>query len=149
MLLKGSFFGFGSPQQQVDIHARSKKYFHYLIICILFFSNLLNDSQTIHCSMPLLYVMLICTDWSISFKAVSAVLLCVQRRDARYTGTVKLPVFIIFQMVRYHNFVQFGISYAAVPKFTCRWQCFSNCCASGKCDTRTSEQHDGSNRLNY
>ncbi len=25
-------------------------------------------------------------------------------RDARYTGTVKLTVFIIFQMVRYHNF---------------------------------------------
>ncbi len=69
-------------------------------------------------------------------------------RDARYTGTVKLPAFIIFQTVRYHDFVYFGISYAAVPKFTCRWQCFSNCCVSGKCDTRTSEQHDGSNRLN-
>ncbi len=65
--------------------------------------------------------------------------------DARYTGTVKLPVFIKFQTVRYHDFAYFGISYAAVPKFTCRWQCFSNCCASGKCDTRTS---DGSNRLN-
>ncbi len=24
----------------------------------------------------------------------------------------------MFQMVRYHNFAQFGISYAAVPKFT-------------------------------
>ncbi len=41
--------------------------------------------------------------------------------DALYTGTVKLPVSIIFQTVRYHNFAQFGISYAAVPKFTCRW----------------------------
>ncbi len=70
-------------------------------------------------------------------------------RDARYTGTVKLPVSIIFQMVRNHNFAQFGNSYAAILKFTCRWQCFSNYCASGKCDTRTSEQHDGSNRLNY
>ncbi len=36
---------------------------------------------------------------------------------AQYTGTVKLTVFIIFQTVRYHNFAQFGISYAAVPKF--------------------------------
>ncbi len=25
-------------------------------------------------------------------------------RDARYTGTVKLPVFIIFKTVQYHNF---------------------------------------------
>ncbi len=44
---------------------------------------------------------------------------CNRTRDARYTGTVKLPVFIIFQTVRYHNFAYFGISYAAVPKFTC------------------------------
>ncbi len=26
-----------------------------------------------------------------------------------YTGTGKVPVFIIFQTVRYHNFAQFGI----------------------------------------
>ncbi len=32
-----------------------------------------------------------------------------QTRDARYTGTGKVPVFIIFQTVRYHNFAQFGI----------------------------------------
>ncbi len=76
--------------------------------------------------------------WTSSFWSPSII-----SRDARYTGTVKLPVFIIFQTVGYHNFAQFGISYAAVPK------CFSNCCASGKCDNRTSEQHDGSNRLNY
>ncbi len=75
--------------------------------------------------------------------------LLVYIRDARYTGTVKLPVSIIFQMVRYHNFAQFGISYAAVQKFTCKWQCVSNCCASSECDNRTSEQHDESNRLNY
>ncbi len=41
--------------------------------------------------------------------------LCSYIRDARYTGTVKLPVFILFQTVRYHNFAQFGISYTAVP----------------------------------
>ncbi len=51
----------------------------------LFLPYLLNDSQTIHStihfSKPLLYVTLICSDWSISFKAVfvSSVLLCVQR----------------------------------------------------------------------
>ncbi len=42
-------------------------------------------------------------------------------RDARYTGTGKVPVYIIFQTVRYHNFAQFGISYAAVAKYTCRF----------------------------
>ncbi len=40
-------------------------------------------------------------------------------RDARYTGTVKFLLSIIFQTVRYHNFAQICISYAAVPKFTC------------------------------
>ncbi len=59
-------------------------------------------------------------------------------RDARYTGTGKVPVFIIFQTVRYHNFAQFGISYAAVAKCTCRWQCFPNSCATGKRDNRTT-----------
>ncbi len=44
-------------------------------------------------------------------------------RDARYTGTLKIPVSIIFQTVRYHDFAQFCISYNADPKFTCRWQC--------------------------
>ncbi len=51
-----------------------KKHFHFLIICIYFLPYLLNDSQTIrstiHFSKPLLYVMLICSDWLISFKAV-------------------------------------------------------------------------------
>ncbi len=47
-------------------------------------------------------------------------------RDARYTAAVKWPVFIIFQTVWYHNSEYLGISYAAVPKFTCRRQCFSN-----------------------
>ncbi len=41
-------------------------------------------------------------------------------RDAQYTCT-GVCVYIIFQKVRYHNFVQFGISYAAVPKCTCRF----------------------------
>ncbi len=56
----------------------------------------------------------------------------IHSRDARYTGTGKVPVYIIFQTVRYHNFAQFGISYAAVAKYTCRCQCFPNCCATGK-----------------
>ncbi len=60
----------------------------------------------------------------------------VSNRDARYTGTGKTPVSIIFQTVRYHNCAQFGISYAAVPRFTCRWQCFPNCCKTGKPDNR-------------
>ncbi len=34
---------------------------------------------------------------------------------------------------------QFCISYAAVVKCTCRWQSFPNCCATGKCDNRTTQ----------
>ncbi len=86
---------FGSPQQQVGMHARSKT----LALSYnmqLFLQYLLNDSQTIlsmiDFSKPLLCVMLIYGDWSdwsdfyfiipvMSDKAVfvSAVLLCVQR----------------------------------------------------------------------
>ncbi len=69
--MKGYFFGFGSPQQQVGMHARSKNNMH------LFLPYLLNDSQTIrsmiHFSKPFLCVTLVCgdwSDWSISFKAV-------------------------------------------------------------------------------
>ncbi len=72
------------------MHARSKTLlFSYNMH--LFLPYLLNDSQTIHSmihfSKPLLCVMLLCADWSISFKAVfvSAVLLCVQR----YQGNSK------------------------------------------------------------
>ncbi len=36
-VMKGSYFGFGSPQQQVDMHSSSKKHFHILIICISFY----------------------------------------------------------------------------------------------------------------
>ncbi len=57
------FFGFGSPQPQVDMHARSKTLsFSYNMH--LFLHYLLNDSQTIrstiHFSKPLLCVTLIC-----------------------------------------------------------------------------------------
>ncbi len=88
--MKGSYFGFGSPQQQVDMNAVSK--IHSLSYNMhLLLPYLLNDYQTIcstiHFSQPLLCVMRICGDWSgwsISFpfhKAifVSAVLLFVQR----------------------------------------------------------------------
>ncbi len=51
--MKGSYFGFGSPQQQVDMHARSKNTFIVLYVCLPY---LLNDSQTnrlkIHFSNP-------------------------------------------------------------------------------------------------
>ncbi len=30
LVMKGSYFGFGSPQQQVDMHARSKNSFIFL-----------------------------------------------------------------------------------------------------------------------
>ncbi len=47
------------------MHARSQNtnFFMHLIL-----PNLLNDSQTIHFSKPLLCVTLICSDWSISFQ---------------------------------------------------------------------------------
>ncbi len=60
-------------------------------------------------------------------------------RDARYTGTGKIPVSIIFQKVRYHNFAHFGISYAAVRSAS---QIAANPV------NLTKEQRDGSNRLN-
>ncbi len=73
---KGSYFGFGSPKQQVDMHARSKSTFIFLKIIynnyynnILFFylTCLVTPKQIrsmIHFSKPILCVMLICGDWS-------------------------------------------------------------------------------------
>ncbi len=46
-VMKGSYFGFGSPQQKVDMHARSKNTFivlKYAFIFILFAQRLPNDS---------------------------------------------------------------------------------------------------------
>ncbi len=34
---------------------------------------------------------------------------------------------------------QFCISYAAIVKWTCRWQSFPNCSATCKCDNRTTQ----------
>ncbi len=55
-----------------------KKHFSYNMH--LFLAYLLRDSQTIHSmihlSKPLLCVTLLCSDWSISFKAVCSVTLC-------------------------------------------------------------------------
>ncbi len=45
--MKGSYFGFGSPQQQVDMHARSKNTFivlKYAFIFTLLAQQLPNDS---------------------------------------------------------------------------------------------------------
>ncbi len=64
-------------------------------------------------------------------------LFIMHNKDARYTW--KVPLYIKFQTVRYHNFAQFGISYTAVAKCTCRKQCFPICHATGKCDKRTSQ----------
>ncbi len=91
--MKGSYFGYGSPQQQIAMHEKTKKQTLSLSYVHLFLPYLLNDSQTIRStvnfSKPLLWVMLICGDWShFHFilpvnpdKAVfvSAVLLSVQR----------------------------------------------------------------------
>ncbi len=53
--MKGSYFGFGSPQQQVDMQGQKTRTFYYNIH--LFLPYLLNDSQTIrsmiHFSKPL------------------------------------------------------------------------------------------------
>ncbi len=43
-VMKGSYFGFGSPQQQADIHARSKNI--HFIICI-YFDLICSMTQTI------------------------------------------------------------------------------------------------------
>ncbi len=56
-VMKGSYSGFGSPQQQVDMHVRSKT-FSLSYNMHLFLPYLLNDSQsirsTIHFSKPFL-----------------------------------------------------------------------------------------------
>ncbi len=67
-LMKGSYFGFGSPQQQLTCMQGQKT--HSLSYNMhLFLPYLLNDSQTIHSTIHfsklLLCVMLICGDWSI------------------------------------------------------------------------------------
>ncbi len=63
--MKGSYFGFGSPQQQVDMHAGSKNTF--IVNMHLFLPYLHKESKTIRStfnfSKPLLCVMLICSDW--------------------------------------------------------------------------------------
>ncbi len=66
--MKGSYFGFGSPQQQVGMHARSKNTFivlQYAFIFTLFAQWLQAIRSTIHFYKPLLCVTLICGDWSI------------------------------------------------------------------------------------
>ncbi len=58
---------------------------------------------------------------------------CICIRDVRYTGTGKVPVYIIFQTVRYHNFAQFGISYRDIliywdaPVYVCMYVCMCVC----------------------
>ncbi len=64
--MKGSYFGFGRPQQHIDMHAGSKNTF--IVNMHLFLPYLLKDSQTIHSTInfykPLLCVMLIYGNWS-------------------------------------------------------------------------------------
>ncbi len=78
LVMKSSYFGFGSPQHRLTC-MQGQKHFNFLIICIYFYliCSMINFSK------PLLCMTLICGDWSdwlISFKAVfvSTVLLCVQ-----------------------------------------------------------------------
>ncbi len=61
---EGSYFGFRSPQQQVDMHAGSKTL--SLSICIYFYFTCSRTPKRsmIHFSKPLLCVMLICSDRS-------------------------------------------------------------------------------------
>ncbi len=63
-VMKDSYF-----TKQVDMHSSSKT-LSYSYNMHLILAYLLNDSQTIHFSKLLLCVTLLCSDWSISFKAV-------------------------------------------------------------------------------
>ncbi len=71
-VMKRSYFGFGSPQQQVDMH-QAQKTLSYSYNMHLFLPYLLNDSQTIRSTIhfsktpPVRDANL--RDWSISFKA--------------------------------------------------------------------------------
>ncbi len=62
---------------------------------------------------------------------------CTSVRNARYTSTGKIPVSIIFQTVRYQNWSHYGISYAAVTKFTCSASQIA-VQPGVKCDNRTT-----------
>ncbi len=63
----GSYFGFESTQQQVDMHARSQNTFIVLKYAFIFYLAC-SDAQTIHSTIdffkPLLCVTLVCGDWS-------------------------------------------------------------------------------------
>ncbi len=98
--MKGSYFGFGSPNNRLT-SGKVKKHFHCLIMCIYFYltcSTTLKRFTRWLIFQTLLCVTLICSDWSdwshfyfispvMPDKAafVSAVLLCVQLyRGNRY-----------------------------------------------------------------
>jgi len=114
-VIEGSYFGFGSSQQLVDMQARLKTLF--------FLPYLLNDSQTIrstiHFSKPLLCVTLICCDSShfhfissgMPDKAafVSAVLLCVQALPGK-------PLFLLLQKQHLVAKNEFAFSFRPTQK---------------------------------
>ncbi len=57
--MKGSYFGFVSPQQQVDMHARSKitkKIYNMHLFLPYFFNNSETTRSTINLSKPLVGV---------------------------------------------------------------------------------------------
>ncbi len=63
-------------------------------------------------------------------------------------GTGKIPVYILyFKLYDIIILLNSVFHTAAVAKCTCRWQCFPNCCTAQQVNV-TTEQHDGSNRLN-
>ncbi len=78
-VMKGSYFGFGIPNNRLTC-MQALKTLSFSYNMHLFLPYLLNDSQTIHStihfSKPLLCVTLICSDWSILFKAEHSVTLC-------------------------------------------------------------------------
>ncbi len=69
---ESSYFGFGIHNNRLRC-MQGQKTLHFLIICIYFY---LICSQMIHFCKLLLCVTLLCSDWSISFKAEHSVTLC-------------------------------------------------------------------------
>ncbi len=98
-VMKGSYFGFGITNNRLTC-MQGQKTLSLSYNMHLFSPYLLNDSQTIrstiHFSKLLLCVTLLCSDWSISFKAVfvSSVLLCEHRtyKDRKQRSKLKLKV---------------------------------------------------------
>ncbi len=95
---ESSYFGFGSPQQQVHMQGQKTLSFSYNMH--LFLPYLLNDSQTIQSAINfsklLLCLTLICGDWSISFPFHNKSSVC-ERSAALCTALPGKPLFLPLQ----------------------------------------------------